>query len=177
MALWKEQSPVSKDTVPPLTTEVSPPPRVVEPRPEPAPSPSHTPTPRTAERVKESLIAEELTIEGKIEGAGHVRIAGRFKGDINVQGNLSIEPGATLTGAVRAQTITIGGHLEGNIDSASRVELLATGVLDGDLSAESITVAAGSRMRGKVEFGWPKGAQAGAKPSPIQPKTETRIPA
>jgi cytoskeletal protein CcmA (bactofilin family) len=104
--------------------------------------------------VKESLIAEELTIEGKIEGAGHVRIAGRFKGDVHVQGNLTVEKGATLTGSVRANQVTIAGQLEGNIESAARVELLATGVLTGDLSAESLTVAAGSRMRGKVEFGW-----------------------
>jgi hypothetical protein len=27
-------------------------------------------------------------------------------------------------------------------------------VLNGDLKAESLTVAAGSRMRGQVEFGW-----------------------
>jgi cytoskeletal protein CcmA (bactofilin family) len=104
--------------------------------------------------VKESLIAEELTIEGKIEGAGHVRIAGRFKGDVHVQGNLTIEKGATVTGGVRANQVTIAGSLEGNIDSAQKVELLSTGVLTGDLSAESLTVAAGSRMRGKVEFGW-----------------------
>jgi cytoskeletal protein CcmA (bactofilin family) len=41
-----------------------------------------------------------------------------------------------------------------NIDAASRVELLDTGVLNGDLKAGSFIVAAGSRMRGQVEFGW-----------------------
>jgi len=37
------------------------------------------------------------------------------------------------------------------------VELSESGVLTGDLKASSLTVAAGSRMRGKVEFGWDKG--------------------
>ena len=32
--------------------------------------------------------------------------------------------------------------------------LLQTGVLNGDLKAGSLTVAAGSRMRGRAEFGW-----------------------
>jgi cytoskeletal protein CcmA (bactofilin family) len=110
---------------------------------------------RAPEReAKESLIAADLTIEGKIEGTGHVRIAGRFKGDVHVQGNLTIESGAKLSGGVRASTVIIGGELEGNIDAASRVELLETGVLNGDLKAGSLTVAAGSRMRGQVEFGW-----------------------
>lgn len=104
--------------------------------------------------AKESLLAAGLTIEGKIEGTGHVRIAGNFKGDVHVQGNLTIESGAKVTGGVRANTVVIGGELEGNIDVASRVELLQTGVLNGDLKAGSLTVAAGSRMRGRAEFGW-----------------------
>ena len=83
-----------------------------------------------------------------------MRIAGNFKGDVNVQGNLTIEAGAKVTGGVRANTVVIGGELEGNIDAASRVELLQTGVLNGDLKAGSLTVAAGSRMRGRAEFGW-----------------------
>jgi cytoskeletal protein CcmA (bactofilin family) len=104
--------------------------------------------------LKESIVAAGLTIEGKIEGAGHVRIAGVFKGDVNVQGNLTIEPGAHVTGGVKADTVVVGGQLDGNIDAASRVELLQTGVLNGELKAGSLTVAAGSRMRGKAEFGW-----------------------
>lgn len=104
--------------------------------------------------AKESLLAAGLTIEGKIEGSGHVRIAGNFKGDVHVQGNLTIESGAKVTGGVRAHTVVVGGELEGNIDAAARVELLQTGVLNGDLKAGSLTVAAGSRMRGRAEFGW-----------------------
>lgn len=111
---------------------------------------------------KESLIAAGLTIEGKIEGTGHVRIAGNFKGDVHVQGNLTIESGAHVTGGVRANTVIVGGELEGNIDAAARVELLQTGVLNGDLKAGSLTVAAGSRMRGRAEFGWDDKNKSGA---------------
>jgi cytoskeletal protein CcmA (bactofilin family) len=107
-----------------------------------------------AASMKESVISAGLTIEGKIEGAGHVRIAGTFKGDVHVQGNLTIEQGAHLNGGVKADTVVVGGELQGNIDAASRVELLQTGVLNGDLKAGSLTVAAGSRMRGRAEFGW-----------------------
>jgi cytoskeletal protein CcmA (bactofilin family) len=104
--------------------------------------------------AKESLLAAGLTIEGKIEGTGHVRIAGNFKGDVHVQGNLTIEAGTRVTGGVRALAVIVGGELEGNIDAASRVELLQTGILNGDLKAGSLVVAAGSRMRGRAEFGW-----------------------
>jgi cytoskeletal protein CcmA (bactofilin family) len=123
------------------------------------PVPSHEPSvqPRSREG-KETVIASGLVIEGKIEGAGHVRMGGRFKGDVNVDGDLTIEPGAKITGSVRASTVTIAGDLEGNIEGASRVELLASGVLTGDLKAGSLTVASGSRMRGNVSFGWDEAA-------------------
>ena len=102
----------------------------------------------------ESFIAAELTIEGKITGSGDVRIAGRFKGDVQVDGNFRIDAGARLEGQVRAAVVVVGGELQGNIDAAKQVDVLSTGVIVGDVKAASITVAAGSRMRGQVEFGW-----------------------
>jgi cytoskeletal protein CcmA (bactofilin family) len=104
--------------------------------------------------MKESVIAADLTIEGKIIGTGHVRIAGRFKGDVQVDGNVTLDSGAHLEGQVRASVVVVGGELLGNIDNAKRVELLETGVISGDVKACSLTVAACSRMRGQVEFGW-----------------------
>lgn len=113
---------------------------------------------------KESVIAPDITIEGKIEGSGSVRVAGKFKGDVNVQGDLTIEDGAKLTGSVRADKVTIAGELEGNIEQSSRVELQQTAILTGDLKAGSLTVAAGARMRGRAEFGWDDGGPKAVKP-------------
>jgi len=112
---------------------------------------------------KESLIAVDITIEGKIEGGGSVRIAGKFKGDASVKGDLTIEAGAKLIGSVRADKVTIAGELEGNVEQASHVDLLQSGVVLGDLKTGSLTVAAGARMRGQAEFGWEdgKGPRAG----------------
>ena len=118
----------------------------------PAPAPAPAPAPR--HEVRESHISAELTIEGKIAGTGHIRIAGRFKGDVQVDGNVSLESGARLEGHVKASVVSVGGELIGNIENAKRVELLETGVINGDVKAGSLTVAAGSRMRGQVEFGY-----------------------
>jgi cytoskeletal protein CcmA (bactofilin family) len=115
--------------------------------------------PSTARRpargpVKESIISADITITGKIVGAGHIRIAGNFEGDVHIEGDLTIDAGAKLTGSVRANSVTIGGEVDGNIESAASVEILATGILNGDLKAGTLAVASGSRMRGRVEFGW-----------------------
>ena len=161
MSIWKDQNPARKDSIPL-------PPEPVRDAPATATdfSPTTTAPPRAVPAAgnerepKESLIAADLTIEGKIEGTGHVRIAGKFKGDVNVQGDLTIETGAKLNGGVRAKKVTIAGELEGNIEAASRVELLSSGVIIGDLKAGSLTVAAGSRMRGQADFGWDDGKAA-----------------
>ena len=152
MAIWKEQTSTTKEPAP--ISPVRPAPTQSELRPDLDPSYDTPRTRPTGDEGKESVIAAGLTIEGKIEGAGSVRIAGNFQGDVHVKGNLTIEPGAKLIGGVRAATVIIGGELEGNIDAASRVELLQSGVLNGNLNAGSLTVAAGSRMRGQAEFGW-----------------------
>ena len=159
MSIWKEPTPVRKEPVP-MPQEAAP---RKEEEITSRSSANFNQPPRARVESKETLIAADLAIEGKIEGSGHVRVAGKFKGDVHVQGNLTIEPGAKVTGGVRASTVIIGGELEGNVDAASRVELLETGVLNGDLKAGSLTVAAGSRMRGQAEFGWDEKAQPGLR--------------
>jgi len=75
-------------------------------------------------------------------------------GDVQIEGNLTIEQGAKITGGIRANSVAIAGEVEGNIEHAATVELLSTGVINGDVKAGTLTVAAGSRMRGRAEFGW-----------------------
>lgn len=160
MSLWKDPPkpvPATSAAAPSPAAEVREPLRTESaPRTEPT---SYAPAPQSEpERVrKESLIASDLTIEGKIEGSGSVRIAGKFKGDVNVQGDLMIEAGAKVTGAVRAEKIVVAGELEGNIEGATRVDLQQSGAITGDVKAGSFTVAAGARMRGQAVFGWDDG--------------------
>ena len=129
-------------------------------------SPKTAPKERTD--MKESLIAAGLTIEGKIIGNGHVRVAGKFKGDIQVEGNLHIDQGARVEGQVRASEVIITGELQGNIENARRVEVQQGGMITGDVKAGQLTVASGARMRGSVEFGW-EDSPGGAKVSDLKP--------
>ena len=150
MAIWNNTTTLPPKELTPMTPEPALK-REPEITPDIAPSAPRRVAPR---ETKESVVAAGITITGKIEGAGHVRISGRFEGDVHIQGDLTIEQGAKLTGGIRAESVNIAGEIAGNIDSAQKVDLLASGVLEGDLKASTLTVAAGSRMRGRVEFGW-----------------------
>jgi cytoskeletal protein CcmA (bactofilin family) len=167
MALWKETTtPASTGTGTAIGTATVTPPAAAAPDRtpsdanaaialrRPAPRPDAPAVPAGRAEAGESVIAANLSIEGKIEGSGNVKIAGRFKGDVKIDGNFNIEPGAHLTGQVLAAIVVVGGELQGNIGSAKRIDVLEGGVIVGDVKAGAITVAAGSRMRGHVEFGW-----------------------
>jgi cytoskeletal protein CcmA (bactofilin family) len=167
MALWKDTN-TGTASPPPASTPGTPGAQAYSREPEKsnvAPLSAEVPRRPVAKEsqrldMKESVIASDLTIEGKIVGSGHIRIAGRFKGDVHVEGNVTLDNGAHLEGHVKANVVVVGGELLGNIENAKRVELLEGGVINGDVKAGSLTVAAGSRMRGQVEFGWENESRA-----------------
>jgi len=164
MALWKDTN-TGTASASPAPGVASTPPAAREPdRTNVAPlSPDVARRPAPRQEMKESVLSADLTIEGKISGSGHVRIAGRFKGDVQVDGNVSLDAGARLEGHVKASVVSVAGELIGNIENAKRVDLLETGVINGDVKAGALTVAAGSRMRGQVEFGYEGEARAKAE--------------
>ena len=146
MALWNQTTP----------EESSEKPRVEPPPPTPAatiPAPSVKESAPTRDR-RESVFGAGVSIEGKIEGDADVRIGGKFKGDIQIKGDLSIEKGAQIKGKINAANVSIGGAVEGNVTASAQVKLLESAQLIGDLKATSLIVAAGSKMRGHMEFGW-----------------------
>jgi len=115
---------------------------------------------------QESVFGPGVTIEGKIEGDADVRIGGKFKGEIHIKGQLNVEKGAHLAAKINAETIAVEGEIEGNIVASAQVRLAESAQIVGDLKAASVTVAAGARMRGNVDFGWSEAD--GAKVAPIR---------
>jgi cytoskeletal protein CcmA (bactofilin family) len=154
MSLWKETAQHGQKVMPIEPSEKI---ETVEAAPMAAPTPVN-PAPSRRERAQvdrqESFLGSGVTIEGKMEGSGDVRIAGKFKGDIQIKGNLNIQKGAHLAAKINAEAITIEGELEGTVVASGQVTLAESGQVIGDLKAKTLAVAAGSRMRGNVEFGW-----------------------
>lgn len=145
MAIWDKNEPSSTAPTPPS----NPAPQA------PAAQPAPAPTARVSAASKdESLVASGITIEGKISGKGSVRVAGKFKGDIHVDGDLTIDSAASVEGQVQAGEITVNGTLQGNIQNARHVELKQGSTVTGDIKSGTLSVTAGARMRGNVDFGF-----------------------
>jgi cytoskeletal protein CcmA (bactofilin family) len=150
MAIWnqpaqeehKENGRVEVPPVPPQAHAVA------------APAPAYVIRENAPKDPRESVFGPGVAIEGKIEGDANLRIAGNFKGDIQIKGDLNIEKSAHLAAKIHAANVIVAGEIEGNITASSQVTLLESAQIIGDLKATTLTVAAGSRMRGHVECGW-----------------------
>ena len=116
----------------------------------PTPAAARVARPGTGLPRKESLIADDLTIEGKIEGGGSVRIAGKFQGRRQRSGR-SHHRGRRQADRQRARR---QGHDRRRTGRQRRGSLAhrpagTPASVIGDLKAGSVTVAAGARMRGQ----------------------------
>ena len=146
MALWNQAAQENDDKPQPTP--------ILTPVPTPVAAPIAPIRESAAKERRESVFGSGVTIEGKIEGDADIRIAGKFDGELNIKGDVTIEKGARVNAKVQAANLTVGGELNGNVTAGAQVKLLESAQLTGDLKAATLTVAAGSRMRGHVEFGW-----------------------
>jgi cytoskeletal protein CcmA (bactofilin family) len=99
----------------------------------------------------ESVLGPGIHVKGSIIGAGGVRIEGTFDGSICIKGPLVIADGAKVTADVQASAVSVGGSLKGDI-LASKVEILSTGRVWGDLTTTAFATEEGAFLRGQVRM-------------------------
>lgn len=99
-----------------------------------------------------SVIAEDISITGKLSGEGGLRIEGKFNGEIELESLLVIGEGAIITTKnILATRIIISGQVHGNIIAKS-VEIMPTGKVWGDIETENFTIEEGAFLHGKVSM-------------------------
>jgi cytoskeletal protein CcmA (bactofilin family) len=108
------------------------------------------PPPRAPESREGSSLGARLSFRGEVSGEGDFHIAGRFEGEITVTGRVVVAEGAEVDANISGQAIVIGGTVRGNLSSATRVEILPTGVLTGSLKTGSFAAADGASVKGEV---------------------------
>jgi len=123
-----------------------------------------------------SFVQEQMAIEGNIEGSGNVRIHGRFRGDISIEGSVFIESGAAVEGIIRAREVVVAGKLKGNVHNALRVTLLSGGCIVGDVTTESFTSELGGMMMGMVEFDSTSHTESNRSSAPHESDAFSEVP-
>lgn len=96
-----------------------------------------------------TLIGPDTVFMGNILCHGNLRIDGTLKGDLKVEGNVYIADSALITGNITAESITIGGFVEGNITAGGILKLLSTAKLNGDINVGGFVADDGGIFIGK----------------------------
>ncbi len=123
-----------------------------------APSPS-APSPRGL-----STLSSDLQFEGGITGGGDLQIDGAIKGDVRV-GRLIVGETGAVEGNVSADYVEVRGRIVGGI-SGKQVKLVATAYVDGDITAEQMSIDIGAYFQGRVLQGRREAPAPTAAPRP-----------
>ncbi len=108
----------------------------------------------TDERRTTAWIGQGVVIEGRIISSKDLRIDGTVEGTIEVGNHvLTVGPQAEVTANLAARSIVISGTVIGNVTATDRVDLHATGSVDGDISSPRLLMVDGARVKGKVTAG------------------------
>ena len=106
----------------------------------------------TQERRTIAWIGKAVRVQGKVVSAEDLSIDGDVEGSIELGGHsLTIGEDARIRADLLAKTVTISGKVTGNVKGVDKVELLATGFVEGDITAPRFVMAEGATVMGKVQ--------------------------
>lgn len=111
-----------------------------------------------------STLSSDLQFDGNISGGGDLQIDGAIKGDVRV-GRLIVGETGAVEGNVSADYVEVRGRIVGGV-SGKQVKLIATAYVDGDITAEQLSIDIGAYFQGRVLQGRREAPPANApKPS------------
>ncbi|MFQ5514356.1 MAG: polymer-forming cytoskeletal protein [Myxococcota bacterium] len=115
----------------------------------------------------QAFLDSGTSFEGKISFTGVVRIDGHFRGDISAEGLLVIGETGLVEANLQVGSLVVRGTVEGDVIARERVEIAASGDLEGSLHTPVLCVEDGGRLAAKVSMGGTKARPpSGPKASP-----------
>ena len=106
----------------------------------------------SAEKVVIDL-GKSLVIKGELSASEDLTLFGQMEGTITLPDHtLSIGPHANIRASISAKAIVIMGVVTGNVTAGERIDIRATGSVNGDIAAPRLVVAEGGRLRGTVQM-------------------------
>jgi cytoskeletal protein CcmA (bactofilin family) len=104
-------------------------------------------------------IGKSITIKGDLTGSEDIVVEGTVEGKVDFpQNQLTIGANGTAKAEITAKHIVVIGRVTGNVHGTERVEIQATGVVEGDVSSPRLVVAEGAVLNGSIHMTQPKSA-------------------
>ena len=97
----------------------------------------------------DTVLGATSKLEGKLTSEGNVRLDGEFSGTLEIKGNVLVGETAKINADIEARNISIAGAVRGNV-TGNKVQLLRTGRIWGDITANALTTEEGAFIDGKI---------------------------
>ncbi len=98
-------------------------------------------------------IGASIVIKGEVSGSEDLIVTGRVEGNILLDaGVLTLAPESRVAGEAAAPSVVVLGNVEGNIEATDRLDVRASAVIVGNLTAPVLVVADGAQVTGRVEM-------------------------
>ncbi|MDD5431788.1 MAG: polymer-forming cytoskeletal protein [Candidatus Omnitrophica bacterium] len=102
-------------------------------------------------KVEEKTLDVDASMQGSLvfKDPVNLRINGKFEGNLETKGNLTIGNTATVFADIVGDNIIIGGKVKGKIVAKERLTLLPSALVEGDICPAKLNVAEGAILEGK----------------------------
>ncbi len=102
-------------------------------------------------KMEEKMLDVDAAMHGSLtfKESVNLRINGKFEGNLQVKGNLTIGSNATILADITGDNIIIGGRVKGKITAKERLTLLPTAIVEGDVYPAKLNVTEGAILEGK----------------------------
>ncbi|ECZ8611650.1 hypothetical protein AT870_07255, partial [Campylobacter jejuni] len=104
-------------------------------------------SPTSSSSSETTVISSGARIEGKFYFASMLHVDGELSGIIHSESIVVIGKNGNLKGELQADKIVVNGCFEGQLE-ANSLEILAGGVVNGDISTQKISIENGGRFNG-----------------------------
>jgi len=112
-------------------------------------------------------VGKSITIKGDISGNEDVLVEGKVEGKVDLpEHQLTIGANGICEATVNAKTVIVVGRVAGDVTGIERVEIQASGVVDGDVKAPRLVVEEGAVLNGSISMSKKEGAAAATRPQP-----------
>ena len=146
-------------------------------RPAASPPPANQTGPGNAARRERTSdvanIGKSISIKGDLTGNEDLVIEGKVEGKVELPNNqLTVGANGTVKAEVSAKSVVVIGRVAGNVKGSERIEIQATGIVEGDVAAPRLVVSEGAVVNGSIQM--TKQGGAAAAPAHVGPGTEVR---
>ena len=103
-----------------------------------------------------TILAEDISFNGRLSFDDSLMITGKFKGDIRAKGNIYVDGRAEVEARVEANIVSLKGTIKGDVFAHTRVELFSSAMVDGDITAPDVIMESGCKFNGICKMEAPR---------------------